>query len=99
MMGMQATCTGHSIACIRHKTQSQTTPMLQLVYFSNLIAGGIGCKPAVEALRHIPTFHRAASEQAPAPLTVSTGVVLSQELPPKKDDEEPVTTEMRSHPR
>ena len=54
--------------------------------------------PAVEALRHIPTFHRAALGQSPAPLTVSTGVVQSQELPPKKDDEELVTTEIQGIP-
>ena len=54
--------------------------------------------PTVEALRHIPTFHRAELGQSPAPLTVSMGVVLSQELPPKKDDEEPVTTEIQGIP-
>ena len=73
MMDKRATCTGHSIACIRHKTQ--TTPTVHLVYFSDLITGGIGHMPAVGALRHILTFHQVVSGQSAAPLTVSTIII------------------------
>ena len=88
-MDKQAACTGHNIACIRHKTH--TIPSVHSVYFSDLIAGVIGHMQAVEA-------HQVGLGQSPAPLTVSTREVQSQELPPKKDDEEPVTTEMHGIP-
>ena len=46
-MDKQAACTGHNIACIRHKTH--TIPSVHSVYFSDLIAGVIGHMQAVEA--------------------------------------------------